>query len=165
MGGSIPKEYIKPVDEGIKEALTRGVLAGYPIDDVRVELYDGSYHDVDSSEMAFKIAGSMVFKEAARKADPALLEPIMAVEVRTPEEYMGDVIGDLNSRRGQIRSMTDAAGVKVIDSLVPLSEMFGYVGDLRSKTQGRAVYSMQFDSYAEVPRNVAEEIIKKTRGE
>jgi elongation factor G len=132
---------------------------------VKATLVDGAYHDVDSSEMAFKIAGSMVFKEAARKADPALLEPIMAVEVRTPEDYMGDVIGDLNSRRGQIRSMTDAVGVKVIDSLVPLSEMFGYVGDLRSRTQGRAVYSMTFDSYAEVPRNVAEEIIAKTRGE
>jgi elongation factor G len=142
-----------------------GVLAGYPMVGVKASLLDGQYHDVDSSEMAFKIAGSMAFKEAARKANPVLLEPVMAVEVRTPEDYMGEVIGDLNSRRGQIRQMSDAAGVKVIDSLVPLSEMFGYVGDLRSKTQGRAVYSMTFDSYAEVPRNVAEEIIAKTRGE
>jgi elongation factor G len=132
---------------------------------VKATLLDGQYHDVDSSEMAFKIAGSMVFKEAARKANPVLLEPVMAVEVRTPEEYMGDVIGDLNSRRGQISHMGEAHGVKVVEALVPLSEMFGYVGDLRSKTQGRAVYSMQFDSYAEVPRSVSEEIIAKTRGE
>ena len=164
-GGRVPREYIPAVDAGIQDAMQLGVLAGFPVVGVRATLVDGAYHDVDSSEMAFKIAGSMAFKEAARKADPALLEPVMSVEVRTPEEYMGDVIGDLNSRRGQIRSMTDAAGVKVIDSLVPLSEMFGYVGDLRSKTQGRAVYSMTFDSYAEVPRNVAEEIIAKTRGE
>jgi elongation factor G len=164
-GGRVPREYIPSVDAGMQDAMQVGVLAGYPMVGIKATLLDGAYHEVDSSEMAFKIAGSMAFKEAARKANPALLEPIMAVEVRTPEEYMGDVIGDLNSRRGQIRSMTDAAGVKVIDSLVPLSEMFGYVGDLRSKTQGRAVYSMQFDSYAEVPRNVAEEIIAKTRGE
>jgi elongation factor G len=164
-GGRVPREYIPSVDAGMQDAMQVGVLAGYPMVGIKATLVDGAYHEVDSSEMAFKIAGSMAFKEAARKANPALLEPIMAVEVRTPEEYMGDVIGDLNSRRGQIRSMTDAAGVKVIDSLVPLSEMFGYVGDLRSKTQGRAVYSMQFDSYAEVPRNVAEEIIAKTRGE
>jgi elongation factor G len=164
-GGRVPKEYIPSVDAGIQDAMQLGILAGFPMVGVKATLVDGAYHDVDSSEMAFKIAGSMVFKEAARKADPALLEPIMAVEVRTPEDYMGDVIGDLNSRRGQIRSMTDAVGVKVIDSLVPLSEMFGYVGDLRSRTQGRAVYSMTFDSYAEVPRNVAEEIIAKTRGE
>ena len=164
-GGRVPREYIPSVDAGIQDAMQLGVLAGFPVVGVKATLVDGAYHDVDSSEMAFKIAGSMAFKEAARKADPALLEPVMSVEVRTPEEYMGDVIGDLNSRRGQIRSMTDAAGVKVIDSLVPLSEMFGYVGDLRSKTQGRAVYSMTFDSYAEVPRNVAEEIIAKTRGE
>jgi elongation factor G len=164
-GGRVPREYIPSVDAGMQDAMQLGVLAGYPVVGVKATLVDGAYHDVDSSEMAFKIAGSMAFKEAARKADPALLEPIMAVEVRTPEEYMGDVIGDLNSRRGQIRSMTEAAGVKVIDSLVPLSEMFGYVGDLRSKTQGRAVYSMTFNSYAEVPRNVAEEIIAKTRGE
>ena len=164
-GGRVPREYIPSVDAGIQDAMQIGVLAGYPMVGIKATLVDGAYHEVDSSEMAFKIAGSMAFKEAARKANPVLLEPIMAVEVRTPEDYMGDVIGDLNSRRGQIRSMTDAAGVKVIDSLVPLSEMFGYVGDLRSKTQGRAVYSMQFDSYAEVPRNVAEEIIAKTRGE
>ena len=164
-GGRVPREYIPSVDAGIQDAMQLGILAGYPVVGVKATLVDGAYHDVDSSEMAFKIAGSMAFKEAARKADPALLEPVMSVEVRTPEEYMGDVIGDLNSRRGQIRSMSDAAGVKVIDSLVPLSEMFGYVGDLRSKTQGRAVYSMTFDSYAEVPRNVAEEIIAKTRGE
>jgi len=164
-GGRVPREYIPSVDAGMQDAMQVGILAGYPMVGIKASLLDGAYHEVDSSEMAFKIAGSMAFKEAARKADPALLEPIMAVEVRTPEEYMGEVIGDINSRRGQIRSMTDAAGVKVIDSLVPLSEMFGYVGDLRSKTQGRAVYSMQFDSYAEVPRNVAEEIIAKTRGE
>ena len=142
-----------------------GVLAGFPLVGVKATLLDGAAHDVDSSEMAFKIAGSMILKEAVRKADPVLLEPVMAVEVRTPEEYMGEVIGDINSRRGMIHSMEDATGVKVIRATVPLSEMFGYVGDLRSKTQGRAVYSMQFDSYAEVPRNVAEEIIKKTRGE
>jgi elongation factor G len=164
-GGRIPREYIPSVDAGIQSAMEQGVLAGFPLVGVKATLLDGAYHDVDSSEMAFKIAGSMVLKEAARKADPALLEPIMAVEVRTPEEYMGDVIGDINSRRGMIQSMEDATGVKVIRAQVPLSEMFGYVGDLRSKTQGRAVYSMQFDSYAEVPRNVADEIIKKTRGE
>jgi elongation factor G len=142
-----------------------GVLAGYPMVDVKVTLLDGGYHEVDSSEMAFKIAGSMAFKEAARKADPVLLEPLMAVEVRTPEDYMGDVIGDLNSRRGHIQAMDEQFGMRVVRALVPLSEMFGYVGDLRSKTQGRANYSMQFDSYAEVPRNVAEEIVKKARGE
>ena len=142
-----------------------GGIAGYPVVSVKATLLDGAAHDVDSSEMAFKIAGSMAFKEAARRADPALLEPMMSVEVRTPESYMGDVIGDLNSRRGQIQSMEDASGAKVVRAVVPLSEMFGYVGDLRSKTQGRAVYSMQFDSYAEVPRNVAEEIVKKVRGE
>ncbi|MGV8976925.1 MAG: elongation factor G [Cellulomonas sp.] len=164
-GGRIPREYIPSIDAGIQSAMQLGVLAGYPLVGVKAILLDGAAHDVDSSEMAFKIAGSMILKEAVRKADPVLLEPVMAVEVRTPEEYMGDVIGDLNSRRGMIQSMEDATGVKVIRALVPLSEMFGYVGDLRSKTQGRAVYSMQFDSYAEVPRNVAEEIIKKTRGE
>jgi elongation factor G len=164
-GGRIPREFIPSVEVGILDAMTSGVLAGYPVVGVKAILLDGSYHDVDSSEMAFKIAGSMAFRAGARKADPALLEPVMDVEVRTPEEYMGDVIGDLNSRRGQIQSMEDASGVKVIRALVPLSTMFGYVGDLRSKTQGRAVYTMQFDSYAEVPRNVAEEIIKKTRGE
>ena len=142
-----------------------GVLAGYPVVGVKAILLDGASHDVDSSEMAFKIAGSMGFKEAIRKANPAILEPLMAVEVRTPEEYMGDVIGDINSRRGQIQGMEDISGAKVVRGLVPLSEMFGYVGDLRSKTQGRASFSMEFDSYAEVPKSVAEEIVKKTRGE
>ena len=142
-----------------------GVLAGYPMVDVRFTLEDGAYHDVDSSELAFKLAGNMAFKEAARKADPALLEPMFAVEVTTPEDYMGDVIGDLNSRRGQIQAMEERAGARVVKATVPLSEMFGYVGDLRSKTSGRASYSMQFDSYAEVPKAVAEEIIKKARGE
>ena len=164
-GGRIPREYIPSVDAGIQAALQQGVLAGFPLVGVKATLLDGAYHEVDSSEMAFKIAGSMVLKEGVKRADPALLEPIMAVEVRTPEEYMGDVIGDINSRRGMIQSMEDATGVKVVRAQVPLSEMFGYIGDLRSKTQGRAVYSMQFDSYAEVPRNVADEIIKKTRGE
>ena len=163
-GGRIPREYIPSVDAGIQDAMQVGILAGYPMVGVKATLLDGAYHDVDSSEMAFKIAGSMVFKEAARKANPVLLEPLMEVEVRTPEEYMGDVIGDLNSRRGQMQSMDDASGVKVIRALVPLSEMFGYIGDLRSKTQGRAVYSMQFQSYSEVPKAVAEEIIQKTRG-
>jgi len=164
-GGRIPREYIPSVDAGIQSAMQQGVLAGFPVVGVKATLLDGAYHDVDSSEMAFKIAGSMVFKEGIKRADPVLLEPVMAVEVRTPEEYMGEVIGDLNSRRGMIQSMEDATGVKVVRAQVPLSEMFGYIGDLRSKTQGRAVYSMQFDSYAEVPRNVADEIIKKTRGE
>jgi len=164
-GGRIPREYIPSIDAGVQSAMQLGVLAGYPLVGVKAILLDGAAHDVDSSEMAFKIAGSMILKEAVRKADPVLLEPVMSVEVRTPEDYMGEVIGDINSRRGMIQSMEDATGVKVIRALVPLSEMFGYVGDLRSKTQGRAVYSMQFDSYAEVPRNVAEEIIKKTRGE
>jgi elongation factor G len=164
-GGRIPKEYIPSVDQGIQEALQFGVLAGYPLVDVKVTLLDGTYHDVDSSEMAFKIAGSMAIKEAARKADPALMEPMMSVEVTTPEENMGDVIGDLNSRRGMIQAMEERAGVRVVRALVPLSEMFGYVGDLRSRTQGRASYSMQFDSYAEVPGNVAKEIIAKVRGE
>ena len=164
-GGRIPKEYIPSVDAGCQEAMEYGVLAGYPLVDVKVTLRDGAYHEVDSSELAFKIAGSMAFKEAARRADPVLLEPMMAVEVTTPEDFMGDVIGDLNSRRGQIQAMDERAGARVVRALVPLSEMFGYVGDLRSRTQGRASYSMQFDSYAEVPRNVAEEIIKKARGE
>ena len=164
-GGRIPREYIPSVDAGIQDALQVGILAGYPMVGVKAILLDGAAHDVDSSEMAFKIAGSMAFKEAARKADPVLLEPLMAVEVRTPEEYMGDVIGDLNSRRGQIQSMEDATGVKVVRANVPLSEMFGYVGDLRSKTSGRAVYSMTFDSYSEVPRAVAEEIVQKNKGE
>ncbi|GAB2632359.1 elongation factor G [Kribbella swartbergensis] len=165
-GGRIPREYIPSVDEGCQEAMEFGVLAGYPMVDVKVTLQDGAYHDVDSSELAFKIAGSMAFKEAARRAAPVILEPMFAVEVTTPEDYMGDVIGDLNSRRGQIQQMDEGpGGSRVVKALVPLSEMFGYVGDLRSKTQGRASYSMQFDSYAEVPKNVAEEIIKKARGE
>jgi elongation factor G len=165
-GGRIPREYIPSVDEGAQEAMEFGVLAGYPMVDVKVTLRDGAYHDVDSSELAFKIAGSMAFKDAARRATPVILEPMFAVEVITPEDYMGEVIGDLNSRRGQIQSMDEGpGGSRAIKALVPLSEMFGYVGDLRSKTQGRASYSMQFDSYAEVPKNVAEEIIKKARGE
>jgi elongation factor G len=164
-GGRIPREYIPSVDAGCQEAMEFGVLAGYPLTGVKVTLIDGGYHEVDSSEMAFKIAGSMAFKEAARKASPALLEPMMKVEITTPEDYMGDVIGDINSRRGQIQSMEDRSGAKLVIGLVPLSEMFGYVGDLRSKTSGRASYSMQFDSYAEVPRNVAEEIIAKAKGE
>ena len=164
-GGRIPKEYIPAVDEGVQDAMQFGVLAGYPVEDIKVTLQDGAYHDVDSSELAFKIAGSMVFKEAARKADPALLEPVMAVEVITPEDYLGTVIGDLNSRRGHVQSMADKHGAKVISALVPLSEMFGYVGDLRSKTSGQANYSMEFHSYAETPKTISEEIIKKARGE
>ena len=163
-GGRVPREYIPSVDAGIQEAMESGVLAGYPMVDVKATLEDGAYHEVDSSEMAFKIAGNMVFKEGAKKANPVILEPIMDVEVRTPEEYMGDVIGDLNSRRGNIASMNDGQGVKVIRAKVPLSEMFGYIGDLRSKTQGRAVFTMQFDSYAEVPRSISEEIIANNRG-
>ncbi|MGQ7295375.1 elongation factor G [Quadrisphaera sp. KR29] len=164
-GGRVPREYIPSVDAGIQDAMQLGVVAGYPLVGIKATLLDGAYHEVDSSEMAFKVAGSMVLKEGVRKADPVLLEPVMAVEVRTPEDYMGDVIGDLNSRRGQIQAMEDISGAKIVRAQVPLSEMFGYVGDLRSKTQGRAVYTMTFDSYAEVPRNVAEEIIKKARGE
>ncbi|MEO3826691.1 elongation factor G [Actinomadura sp. B10D3] len=164
-GGRIPREYIPSVDAGCQEAAEFGVLAGYPMVGVKVTLQDGAYHEVDSSEMAFKVAGSMAFKEAARKASPTLLEPMMSVEVTTPEDNMGDVIGDLNSRRGQVQSMDERHGMRVIKALVPLSEMFGYVGDLRSKTQGRAVFTMQFDSYAEVPSNVAQEIIAKARGE
>ncbi|SNQ49110.1 elongation factor G [Frankia canadensis] len=164
-GGRIPKEYIPSVDAGCQEAMEFGVLAGYPLVDVKVTLLDGQFHDVDSSELAFKIAGSMAFKDAARKADPVLLEPLMAVEVTTPEDHMGDVIGDLNSRRGQIQAMEERGGSRIVRATVPLSEMFGYVGDLRSKTSGRASYSMQFDSYAEVPGNVAKEIIAKARGE
>ncbi|MFI5620858.1 elongation factor G [Streptomyces sp. NPDC051567] len=164
-GGRIPREYIPSVDAGAQEAMQFGILAGYEMTGVRVILLDGGYHEVDSSELAFKIAGSQAFKEAARKASPVLLEPMMAVEVTTPEDYMGDVIGDINSRRGQIQAMEERHGARVVKGLVPLSEMFGYVGDLRSKTSGRASYSMQFDSYAEVPRNVAEEIIAKAKGE
>ena len=164
-GGHISAEFIGPIEAGVKEAMESGVLAGFPVVGVKATVYDGQMHPVDSSEMAFKIAGSMAFKEAAPKAKPVILEPIMAVEVRTPEEYMGDVIGDLNQRRGNIQSMTDATGVKVIDAKVPLSEMFGYIGDLRSKTQGRAMFTMQMDSYAEVPKSVSDEIIKAQRGE
>jgi elongation factor G len=164
-GGRIPKEFIPSVDAGAQDAMQYGVLAGYPLVGLKLTLVDGQYHEVDSSEMAFKIAGSMVLKEAARRADPALLEPMMAVEVVTPEENMGDVIGDLNSRRGIIQAMEERGGSRVVRALVPLSEMFGYVGDLRSKTQGRASYSMQFDSYNEVPTNVAKEIIAKATGE
>ncbi|PKQ24427.1 MAG: elongation factor G [Actinobacteria bacterium HGW-Actinobacteria-5] len=163
-GGRIPREYIPAVDQGIQDAMAFGPLAGYPVEDIKVTLLDGAYHDVDSSELAFKIAGSMVFKEAARKADPALLEPLMAVEVTTPEDYLGTVIGDINSRRGHVQSMEEAHGNQVVKALVPLSEMFGYVGDLRSKTSGQASYSMEFDSYGECPKSVADEIIAKGRG-
>jgi elongation factor G len=164
-GGRIPREYIPSVDAGCQEAAEFGVLAGYPMVDVKVTLRDGAYHEVDSSELAFKIAGSMAFKKAAAQANPVLLEPVMAVEVRTPDEYMGEVIGDLNSRRGHIQAMEERSGARAVKALVPLSEMFGYVGDLRSRTQGRADYSMQFDSYAEVPPSIAREIIAKARGE
>ncbi len=161
VGGVIPREYIPAVDKGIQEALEGGVLAGYPMQDVKITLFDGSYHDVDSSEMAFKIAGSMAFKKGARAANAVLLEPIFDVEVVTPEEYMGDVIGDLNSRRGIIQGMDDRNGAKIITAKVPLSEMFGYATDLRSKTQGRANYSMEFGSYEEVPNNIAKQIIEE----
>ena len=164
VGGSIPKEYIGSVDKGIQESLGSGVLAGFPVVDIKVELIDGSYHEVDSSEMAFKIAGSMAIKEGLRKATPVLLEPMMAVEVVTPEEFMGDVIGDLNRRRGHIDSMEPRGNAQVVRAKVPLSEMFGYSTDLRSKTQGRAVYSMQFKAYEQVPKSVAEEIISKVGG-
>ncbi len=164
VGGSIPREYISAVEKGAKEALENGVLAGYPVVDVKVTLFDGSYHEVDSSEMAFKIAGSMAIKNASNKARPVLLEPIMGIEVVTPEEYMGDVIGDLNSRRGRIQSMTQRSNVRVVAAQVPLSSMFGYATDLRSKTQGRATYTMQFSHYDEVPKNISEEIVTKVRG-
>jgi elongation factor G len=164
VGGVVPREYIGPAEQGMKEAMETGILAGYPMVDVRVELIDGSYHDVDSNEMAFKIAGSMAFKEAVRRADPVLLEPIMDVEVVTPIDYMGDVIGDLSSRRGKIGGMTQRGEAQVIGASVPLSEMFGYSTQLRSLTQGRAVYSMQFSRYEEVPKSKAEEIISKVRG-
>jgi len=164
VGGAIPREFIKPVDEGIKEALTRGVLAGYPIDDVRIELYDGSYHDVDSSEMAFKIAGSMAFQDAAKKAKPVLLEPVMRVEVVVPKEHLGSVMGDLSSRRGHIQSQEDRGGTQIINARVPLSEMFGYATDLRSSTQGRATYSMHFDRYEQAPSNVSEEVVARVQG-
>jgi elongation factor G len=164
VGGAIPKEFIKPIEEGIREALTRGILAGYPIDDVKVELYDGSYHDVDSSEMAFKIAGSMAFQDAAKKAKPILLEPMMRVEVVVPKDYMGDVMGNLASRRGQIQSQEDRGGTQIISARVPLSEMFGYATDLRSRTQGRATYSMHFDRYEPAPPNVSEEVVARMQG-
>ncbi|CRZ16160.1 elongation factor G [Mycolicibacterium neworleansense] len=164
-GGRIPREYIPSVDAGAQDAMQYGVLAGYPLVNLKVTLLDGAYHEVDSSEMAFKVAGSQVLKKAAQAAQPVILEPIMAVEVTTPEDYMGDVIGDLNSRRGQIQAMEERSGARVVKAQVPLSEMFGYVGDLRSKTQGRANYSMVFDSYAEVPANVAKEIIAKATGQ
>jgi len=163
-GGTVPREYIPAVEKGCEEAMQAGVLAGYPMEDIDVTLYDGSYHDVDSNEMAFKLAASMGFKEACRKADAAILEPMMKVEVEVPEEYMGDVIGDLNRRRGQVNNMSDRAGNKIIDAFVPLAEMFGYSTDLRSATQGRATYAMEFDHYEEVPRNIAEEIQKKRNG-
>ncbi|MFT3916296.1 MAG: elongation factor G [Anaeromyxobacteraceae bacterium] len=164
VGGSIPKEFINPIQKGIEEAMTSGVLAGFPMVDLKVEVFDGSYHDVDSSEMAFKIAGSMGFKDGAHKANPVLLEPIMDVEVVTPEEYMGDVIGDLNSRRGKIHAMNPRSGVQVIEAHVPLADMFGYSTDLRSKTQGRATYTMQFAHYAQVPNNIAETVVAKAKG-
>lgn len=163
-GGVVPKEYIPAVEKGCQEALQNGVLAGYPVEDIKITLFDGSYHEVDSSEMAFKLAASMCFKEGAKKASPAILEPMMKVEVETPEEYMGDVIGDLNKRRGQINSMDERSGNKIITAFCPLAEMFGYSTDLRSQTQGRATYSMEFDHYEEVPRNVSEEIIKQRNG-
>ena len=164
IGGTIPKEFIKPIDQGIREAMTTGVLAGYPIDDVLIDLYDGSYHDVDSNEMAFKIAGSMAFKDAAKKAHPVLLEPIMRVEVTVPEEYMGDVIGDITSRRGHLQSMESRGGTQIINSRVPLSEMFGYATDIRSRTQGRGAYSMHFDRYEQAPSSVSEAVIAKVQG-
>jgi elongation factor G len=164
VGGAIPKEFIKPIDQGIQEALTRGVLAGYPIDDVRIELYDGDYHDVDSSEMAFKIAGSLAFQDAAKKAAPVLMEPVMRVEVVVPKDNMGDVIGDLASRRGKIQSQEDRGGTQIINARVPLSDMFGYATDLRSRTQGRATYSMHFDRYEQAPRNVSDEVVARVQG-
>ena len=163
-GGAIPKEYIKPIDQGIREAMETGVLAGYPMVDVTVVLYDGSYHDVDSNEMAYKIAGSMAFKEAAKKASPVLLEPVMAVEVTVPEEFVGTIIGDINSRRGRIEALEHAAGSQLVKAIVPLKEMFGYVNDIRSSTQGRASYSMQFARYEEAPRMIADEIIGRAQG-
>ena len=163
-GGSIPREFIGPAEAGMKEALEGGILAGYPMSDLRVTLYDGSYHDVDSSEMAFKIAGSLAVKEAARRAKPVLLEPIMAVEVVVPEEYMGDVIGDLNSRRGRIEGMELRGTSQIIKSHVPLSEMFGYATDLRSRTQGRGSFTMHFGRYEEVPASLAEEIVSRVQG-
>jgi elongation factor G len=159
-GGRVPREYIPSVDAGIQDALNDGVLAGYPVDDVGIELYDGSYHDVDSNEMAFKIAGSMAFKDAAQKAKPVLLEPVMRVEVVVPEEFMGDIIGDLNSRRGHIQSMDARGGTQIINARVPLSEMFGYATEMRSRTQGRATYSMHFDRYEQAPNHISDEVVK-----
>ena len=164
VGGSIPKEFIKPIDMGVREAMTTGVLAGYPMDDVKVELYDGSYHDVDSNEMSFKFAGSMAFKDAAKKAHPVLLEPVMRVEVVVPKDYMGDVMGDLASRRGRIQSQEDRGGTQIINARVPLSEMFGYATDLRSRTQGRATYSMHFDRYEQAPPDISDEVIARIQG-
>jgi elongation factor G len=164
VGGSIPKEFVEPIRKGIEEAMTGRILAGFPMVDLKVEVFDGSYHDVDSSEMAFKIAGSMGFKDGAAKATPVLLEPIMDVEVVTPDSFMGDVIGDLNSRRGKIQGMTPRSGVQAITAQVPLAQMFGYATDLRSKTQGRATYTMQFGHYAQVPNSIAETIITKSKG-
>jgi len=165
VGGAIPKEYIPAVDSGIQEAMLNGVLAGYPLMDVKITLLDGSYHDVDSSEMAFKIAGSMAFKEGARKAGAGIIEPIMKIETTIPEEYMGDVIGDINSRRGRIEGMeTKSTGVTVVKGFAPLAEMFGYATDLRSRSQGRGTYIMQFDHYEAVPKSISEEIIEKRRG-
>jgi elongation factor G len=164
VGGAVPKEYIKPTEQGIIEAMRNGVLAGYPMEDIKVRLFDGSFHAVDSSEMAFKIAGSMAFQNGAKKAGPVLLEPVMAVEVVTPEEYLGDVMGDLNSRRGKIEGMTPRKDAQVIKAHVPLSEMFGYATQLRSMTQGRSLYTMQFSHYEPVPKNIAEEIVEKVRG-
>jgi elongation factor G len=163
-GGVVPKEYIKPIDQGVRGAMEQGILAGYPVVDVKVTLFDGSYHEVDSNEMAFKFAGSIAFKEAVRKASPVLLEPVMAVEVTVPEEFMGVIIGDINSRRGRIEGMERQAGSQVIKAMVPLKEMFGYVNEIRSSTQGRASYVMQFARYEEVPRNIAEEIVGKAQG-
>ncbi len=159
VGGTIPREFIAPTEKGIREALTRGVVAGYPLVDIKAKLHDGSFHDVDSSEMAFQIAGSMALQDAVKKADPVLLEPIMSVEVVTPEEFLGDVMGDLNSKRGRIEANTERGNAKVITAKVPLSSMFGYATQLRSMSQGRASYTMEFSRYEEVPRNVADEVI------
>jgi elongation factor G len=164
VGGTVPREYIKPIDQGIQEALTRGVLAGYPVDDVRIELYDGSYHEVDSSEMAFKIAGSLAFQDAAKKAHPVLMEPVMRVEIVSPKDYLGEVMGDLASRRGRIQAQEDRGGTQIISARVPLSEMFGYATDLRSRTQGRATYSMHFDRYEQAPPHVSDEVVKRVQG-
>jgi elongation factor G len=160
----VPREFIKPVSVGIQEAMKNGILAGYPVEDVKVKLFDGSYHDVDSSEMAFKIAGSIAFQAGAKKANPVILEPIMAVEVVTPEEYLGDVMGDLNSRRGKIEGITPRKDAHVVKATVPLSEMFGYATTMRSMTQGRALYTMQFSHYDETPKSISEQIIEKVKG-